>query len=111
MCIRDRYYNYVSLCTPDDKRFRALMNVWITPKEDIEKPRRHYEGKEASRHYGMRETPVAKERLSEHERHSEGKHEADERAVEFLKESIVGKGVRCLFGIYRGFRVLAPYSE
>lgn len=106
-----KYYGYVSFCTPDDKRFRALMNIWTTPKEEVERPRRRYESKEVPRHYGARETPIAREKLSEYEGRCEGKHEVDERAVEYLKESIVAKGVRCLFGIYRGFRVPLSHIE
>jgi len=94
----EKYYDYVSYCTPNDKRFEALISVWTISKDEQPKRRK-----------------VIPEATVEHAKRSQAKHEPpsklDKDLIDLIKENILAKGLRCLFGIYRGFRVTFTLKE
>ena len=111
----ERYYSYVSFCLPSDKDFENLLNsVWPSTTRAVLK--------ESPTEYGkrMRTKPVYNpvtgfvidyskyapvEKSTEKSMEKSRSGRSDTELIESVRSSLIGRGLRGVLGLYRGFRV------
>lgn len=122
----EKYYNYVSFCTPNDRHFEILVNrLWNGPKPlGLEAKKSSAKGA-----YKITESPTDHGRLArvkpkydpitgavvDYGRYIQSKNypvkekstpeKGSTKLIDTVKSTLVARGLRGILGLYRGFRV------